>query len=191
VEQKLVALLGGGVAIVARDRDGDGGGEERTAKGVDLGEGGIDDVDGVGAGALREADGDGGLKVGACGAVKDVVGGFFAGVGDGGDVAEIDWSASVGADDDGADIGGVAEERAGFEEKLGVGKRARAGLEGAVGGLEGGASWATVRLRAARAAGSSWTRTARRTPPMTVVSATCGTVLRASSTWAASRRRAR
>ena len=53
VEQEFVALLGGGVAIVARDRDGDGGGDERAAEGVDLGEGGVDDVDGVGAGALR------------------------------------------------------------------------------------------------------------------------------------------
>jgi hypothetical protein len=68
VQQQLVALLGGGVAVVAGDGHADVGGQQRALEGVDLGEHVVDDVDGVGAGALGDADRDGGLLGGGGGA---------------------------------------------------------------------------------------------------------------------------
>jgi len=136
VQQQFVALFGGGVAVVARDRHRHVVGQQRAAERVDLGEHGVDDVDRVGAWALGERERDGGLGRAFAGEVQHVVGGLLGGVGDGGDVAQVHRAILVNAHDDLADVGGVAQERAGFEQRLGVGKRPRAGAELAVGRLE-------------------------------------------------------
>jgi hypothetical protein len=111
-------FLGRGGAVVARDGDGDVGGDERALERVDLGEDSVDDVDGVGAGAFGEAEGDGGFLVGggaAAAAEEHVVDGLRSSVStDRGDVAQVNGTAGGDADDDSADIAGVAEERAGL-----------------------------------------------------------------------------
>ena len=63
---------------------------------------------------------------------------FLGGIADGGDVSQINGRGGLGADDDRADVGGVAQKCAGFEQELGVVERARAGLELAIGRLECG-----------------------------------------------------
>ena len=40
---------------------------------------------------------------------------FLSGIIDGGDVSQINGHGGLGADDDRADVGGVAQKRAGFE----------------------------------------------------------------------------
>ncbi len=52
--------------------------------------------------------------------MKDVGGGLFWAVNDGGDVGEVDGSVVVDGDDGCADIGGGAEEVADADEEVGV-----------------------------------------------------------------------
>ena len=56
------------------------------------------------------------------GAEEDIVGRLLGGVADRGDIAEVDRALLIDAHDDGADIGGIAQEGAGFEENFGVGR---------------------------------------------------------------------
>ena len=55
--------------------------------------------------------------------MKYDIGSFLGRIVDCSDIAQINWCGRVGSDDDGADVGGVAQKRAGFDEKLGVSER--------------------------------------------------------------------
>ena len=136
VAEQIVAFFSGGVAVIAGDGDGHVGGEERPARGGDLGKDRVDDIDGVGPGALGQAESDGGLQVAGGTAVQDIVGRFRALVGDGGHVAQIDRPVVKDPHHDGAGVGGIAQERAGLKQDLGVGERARTGMQLAVRLLE-------------------------------------------------------
>ena len=57
----LVGFFAGGGTVIAGDGHADVGGDERALERLDPGEHGVDDIDGVGAGALGEAERDGGL----------------------------------------------------------------------------------------------------------------------------------
>ena len=139
VEEQLVGFFGGGGAVVARDGDGDVGGDEGALERVDFREDGGDDIDGVGAGPLGEAEGDGGFLAGGGGSAateEHVVGGFGGRIPEGGDIPEIDGAALGDADDDGADLAGVAEKRAGLQERFAIGGGLGAGVRLGVGLLQ-------------------------------------------------------
>ena len=101
MQQQLVALLGGRVAIVARHRHRHIGRQERTAERRDFGEHRINDVDGVGPGTFRETERDGGIeRGGAPVTVQHIIGRLLGRVGNRGDVAQIDGTSRHDADHD-------------------------------------------------------------------------------------------
>jgi hypothetical protein len=151
---------------------------QRALERLDLGEDGVDDVDGVGAGALGHAEGDGGLLVAGGGGAAAVAGvaalaaparpaaarsrRLLGAVDDGGDVAQVNGMAGVDADDHGADVAGVAEEGAGLEEGFGLAKAGSRLWSLAVGLLQHGHELGGAEAGGRRGGGIERTRTARR-----------------------------
>ena len=139
VQQELVALLGGRMAVVARDRHGHIRRQQRAPQRGDFGEHRVDDVDGVGPGTFRETERDGGIeRGGAPVTVEHIIGRLLGGVGNRGDVAQVDGTSLHDADHDRTEIGGVAQETPGLQEKLGIGEGPRTDLGGPVGLLQHG-----------------------------------------------------
>ena len=115
MEEQLVGLFRGGVAVVARDGELDIGGQQRAAKGGDFCQHLVDDVDGIGAGAFGDGQRYGRFQTPAGGAMQNIIGRFGGPVADGGDVAQVDWPPGLSTDDDETDGFGLGQEVTGFE----------------------------------------------------------------------------
>ena len=129
VQQEFVRFLGCRFAVVAGDGDGDVGRDEGTTQAIDLPEDFAGHGDGIGARAFGDAQGHCGFFPVAA-AMEDILGGVFAVIADGADLAEVDGTAGGRTDDHIADIFRGAEEGSRFHEDfaVGAGEAARAEL---------------------------------------------------------------
>jgi len=92
------------MSVITRDRHADVGGDDASAERLDTGAGLADHFDRVGAGALRERQGDGRLERPLFVRVEDVVGGIVGGRADLRHGAEADGLAAFQADHELAEI---------------------------------------------------------------------------------------
>jgi hypothetical protein len=187
VQQQLVGFLRRGLAVVARDADGDIGGNDAAFEQIDLAQHFVSDADRVRAGAFGDAERHGGFSSRhRFRTVEDVLRRLPRPIDDLGDLAQIHRTTAEDADDDIADFFGGFEEGTGFDEDFVVAVVRPPARNWRFACCSIGTRPAGLRLRLASFTGSSNTRTARREPPISVVSATSGTCLMDSSTCAAS-----
>ncbi|GIX31690.1 MAG: hypothetical protein KatS3mg124_2162 [Porticoccaceae bacterium] len=128
VQQQFVRFFRRRFAVVAGDGDLDVGRDQNAAQGLDLPQHAFGHGDGVGPGALGHGERHGRFLFGEglaraprrSVAEQHVLAGFLRPVHDVGHVPQVDGLAAVHAHDHPADLLGVAEETARFDEDLAV-----------------------------------------------------------------------
>ncbi len=124
MEEKLVRLLVGGLAIVARHVDGDLGRHDAALQPLHRGEDVVRDSHRIGAGALGNGERDGGgaieAALGIARQVRNSRLGGLCGEEDLGDVTHIDRPPVAGRDQQVADLGEPGQRLAGDEADLAV-----------------------------------------------------------------------
>ena len=136
MEEKLVRLLVGGLAVVAGDRHLDVGREDLAMHLVEPLDDVLGDDDGVGAGTLGDGERHRGDALEAVARLADVGHPVLVGLGDQlhvGDVAEIDRPPVAGGDQQVLDLGNGLQRLAGDQRQLLAVRAHQCGVERAVG----------------------------------------------------------